>query len=259
MSECNPEQSSALFGYAVEGTLAHGFFTREGGVSEGLYAGLNCGIGSADIAGHVQENRRRVQETLGATALMSLSQVHGAEVVTVMQPWDLNARPSADAMVTNQRGIALGILTADCVPVLFADMSAGVIGAAHAGWKGALSGVTDNCIAAMEALGAQRSRIITAIGPCIAQNSYEVGAAFLQPFLQESGDNLAFFCEGDAGKYWFDVRGYVAQRLCLHGIEHVDVLPHDTYALEEQFYSYRRSCHRHEPDYGRQISAIMLR
>jgi YfiH family protein len=239
--------------------VAHGFFTREGGVSKGLYAGLNCGIGSSDNAAHVLENRRRVQAYLGADALMSLSQIHSADVITVTKPWKMADRPSGDALVTNLRDVALGVLTADCVPVLFADTQAGVIGAAHAGWKGALAGVTDATIEAMEALDAKRSRIIAAIGPCIAQASYEVSAAFLQPFLDESDDNKKFFRVEADGKHFFDVRGYVAQRLRGAGIEVVDILPHDTYVLEDKFYSYRRSCHRGEPDYGRQLSGIMLR
>jgi YfiH family protein len=249
-----PVQSSLL----CSDGLAHGFFTRAGGVSTEAYAGLNCGIGSADNAVHVQKNRSFVQEYLGADALLSLSQIHSADVVTVTQPWEVAQRPSGDAMVTNQRGIALGILTADCVPVLFADMHAGVIGAAHAGWKGALAGVTDATIIAMETLGAQRERMVVAIGPCIAQASYEVSAAFLEPFLAVDAENARFFMRDDDGHYWFDVRGYVAQRVADAGVKHVDVLPHDTYALEADFYSYRRSCHRGETDYGRQISAIML-
>lgn len=250
-----PEQSSLLTQYG----FTHGFFTREGGVSKGLYTGLNCGIGSSDNVQDVLENRRLVQEFLGAKALLSLSQIHSADVITVTHPWEIEARPSGDALVTNLQGIALGILTADCVPVLFADMQAGVIGAAHAGWKGAVAGVVEATIAAMEALGAHRECIITAIGPCIAQASYEVSTDFLQPFIALSEENQQFFIPASEGKYYFDVRGYVAQRLRHAGIKQVDILPHDTYALEDKFYSYRRSCHRKEVDYGRQLSAIVLR
>jgi polyphenol oxidase len=239
--------------------ISHGFFTREGGVSEGIYAGLNGGVGSADSPVHVQENRTRVQQWLGADALLSLAQVHGVQVVSAAKPWDVDARPQADAMVTNQCGIALGILTADCVPVLFADMHAGVVGAAHAGWKGAVAGITDATIRAMEALGARRKHIVAVVGPCIAQASYEVSADFLQPFMAESDHNGVFFAEAKQGKYYFDVRGYVAQRMRDQGVGSIEVLPHDTYTLEQQFYSYRRCCHRGEHDYGRQISAIMLR
>lgn len=224
--------------------VPHGFFGRAGGVSTGIYASLNCGPGSSDARADVTENRRRVSQALGGT-LLTLYQIHSAQAVMVTEPWEHG--PQADAFATNVTGLALGILTADCAPVLFADVEAGVIGAAHAGWKGALAGVTDAAIAAMESLGAQRSRIAAAIGPCISQANYEVGPEFRARF------DSKFF----AGRH-FDLEGYVAERLADAGIATVARLSACTYARESDFFSYRRATHRGENDYGRQVSAIML-
>jgi len=223
---------------------AHGFFGRSGGVSEGIFASLNCGPGSGDARGAVMENRRRVGEAVGGK-LLTLYQIHSAAAVTVTEAWEQG--PQADAMATDRPGLALGVLTADCAPVLFADGEAGVIGAAHAGWKGALGGVTDAAIAAMERLGAKRARIAAAIGPCISQANYETGPEFRERF------DARFF----AGRH-FDLEGYVAERLAAAGIENVARLAACTYAREDDFFSYRRATHRGETDYGRQVSAIVL-
>lgn len=238
--------------------VRHGFFTRRGGVSEGIYASLNCGNGSADTADRVAENRRRAMAELGldAAGLSTLYQVHSPEVVTVTGPWS-GPIPRADAMVTARPGVALGILTADCAPVLLADGQAGVIGAAHAGWRGALAGVVEATVAAMEALGAQAGRMSAAIGPCIAQASYEVGPEFRAPFLAADGANDVLFVEG-GGRPHFDLAGFVARRLHSAGILRVAVLARDTCAEAEDFFSYRRSCKEGAPDYGRNLAAIAL-
>ncbi len=240
--------------------IAHGFFERGGGVSTGIYASLNCGPGSSDAREHVVENRRRVSESLGSGAtLLSVHQIHSPKAVRVTTPWALGEGPQADAMATNVPGIALGILTADCAPVLFADAEANVIGAAHAGWKGAKSGVIASAIAEMEALGAKRTRIAAAIGPCISQANYEVGPEFHAAFLGESPEDARFFLHGKrAGHYQFDLESYVARRLGDAGIASVARLGACTYADEAAFFSFRRTTHRGEKDYGRQISAIVL-
>lgn len=237
----------------------HGFLGRTGGVSEGIYAGLNIGLGSDDDRDTIMENRRRAKEgVLPGSELVTVHQIHSADVVTVTGPMPLDQRPQADAMVTDRPGLLLGILTADCVPVLFYDPKANVIGAAHAGWKGALAGVTDNVITAMEALGADRDQIACAIGPCIAQPSYEVDAAFRGRFLDSDTENDRFFAAGKPDHYQFDIEDYVAARLQAAGITRVDKLALDTYANEDRYFSYRRSCHRDEAGYGRQISLIGL-
>ena len=240
--------------------VPHGFAGRRGGVSTGVHAGLNVGLGSADQREAVLRNRDLARDALlpGAT-LVTLHQVHSPDVVTVTQPIPENARPAADAMVTDRRGLILGILTADCVPVLFADVQAGVVGAAHAGWKGAMSGVTDQTVAAMEALGARRERIIAAIGPCIGRASYEVDLAFVDRFEAQDPDNGRFFSAGREGHAQFDIAAYVAARLADAGMARVEMLDEDTYSQPDRFYSYRRTCHRGEPDYGRQISMIAVR
>jgi YfiH family protein len=241
--------------------LRHGFFTRQGGVSKGLYASLNCGVGSGDDAVDVAENRRRVAAALDLAAdrLATCHQVHSPTVVAVDEPWPLGDRPRADAMVTRKAGIALGILTADCVPVLFADPSARVIGAAHAGWRGALGGVLDGTVAAMRDLGATLAGIRAGIGPSIGQASYEVGPEFPAPFLAASTDNARFFIDATRpGHFMFDIAGYVRARLSRLGIETVEATGGDTAAEPDRFFSYRRSCLRREPDYGREISAIAL-
>jgi len=235
----------------------HGFLGRGGGVSEGIYAGLNIGLGSDDDRDSIMENRRRAADGLmPGGELVTVHQVHSADVVTVTGPLPFDQRPQADAMVTDQPNLLLGILTADCVPVLFHDPQAQIIGAAHAGWKGALAGVTDNVITAMAALGADRDHITCAIGPCIAQASYEVDATFRETFLHADTANDCFFAAGKPGHFQFDIESYVAARLQVAGITKVDKLGLDTYAHEDRYFSYRRSCHRGEAGYGRQISLI---
>ncbi len=241
---------------ALDG-VAHGFLGRRGGVSTGLVEGLNTGIGSQDDAQAVAENRRRaVEAVLPGARLVGLYQIHSADAVAVIAPWDDRVRPRADALVTATPGLALGILTADCAPVLFADREAGVVGAAHAGWKGALGGVTDSTISLMETLGARRDRIAAAIGPCIARASYEVDKGFLAKFAEADPANERFFADGRPGHYQFDLEAYVAHRLSLAGLARVELLGLDTYAEPERFFSFRRAAHRGEPDYGRQISII---
>ncbi len=240
------------------GAVRHGFFTRQGGVSEGLYASLNVGLGSEDEAGAVQENRKRCVAWLGAQRLVSPYQVHGAEVVTVAAEAPVRAA-TADALVSREPGLALGILTADCVPVLFADPGAAVIGAAHAGWRGAAAGVLANTIAAMERLGATRAGIRAAIGPAIAQASYQVGGEVRDGFIAREADlSRVFTPDSESGKYRFDLPGAVAALLAKQGLHRIDWIARDTYAEERLFFSYRRATHRAEPDYGRQLSAIAL-
>jgi len=242
------------------GDLPHGFLGREGGVSEGIHAGLNVGLGSDDDRAAIVENRRRAVEAIApGYRLVTLHQVHSANAVAATEPFGDAGRPHADALVTDRPGLLLGILTADCVPVLFADKGAGVIGAAHAGWKGAISGVTDSTIDAMERLGAQRSAITAAIGPCIARASYEVDEAFVRRFEDDDPANERFFADGRrAGHAQFDIEAYVAHRLASAGIARVIALGEDTYAQPDRFYSFRRATHRGEPGYGRQISLIGL-
>ncbi|PNP97038.1 peptidoglycan editing factor PgeF [Sphingobium sp. SA916] len=241
------------------GDVLHGFAGRRGGVSTGIHAGLNVGLGSEDERGAVLRNRDLARDALlpGAT-LVTVHQVHSPDVVTVTAPVEADERPAADAMVTDRPGLILGILTADCVPVLFADASAGVVGAAHAGWKGALGGVTDRTIDAMEALGAARDRIACAIGPCIGRSSYEVTLDFAERFAAADAENDRFFSAGREGHCQFDIAAYVAARLADAGIGQIELLDEDTYGQPDRFYSYRRSCHRGEADYGRQISMIAL-
>lgn len=241
--------------------VPHGFLGRRGGVSTGEVAGLNVGIGSGDDVTCVRENRRRaVQAVLPGARLLGVYQVHSAEcVVADSAGWPDDARPHADALVTDQPGVLLGILTADCTPVLFADREAGVIGAAHAGWKGAIGGVTDSTIAAMERLGASAGRVVAAVGPCIAQQSYEVDGAFRDRFVQADSANADFLIPGREGHYQFDLEGYVAARLRAAGVHRVETLGDDTYAQPDRFYSFRRATHRGEASYGRQFSLIGLR
>lgn len=237
--------------------VAHGFLGRRGGVSTGAVAGLNCGLGSSDDPAAIEENRARALAAVAAgAALVGLYQIHSADVVSVSAVPD--ERPRADALVTATPGLALAILTADCAPVLLADQEAGVIGAAHAGWKGAIAGVTDATIAAMEALGADRNRIAAAIGPCIARASYEVDAGFVTRFCADDPANERFFVEGRPDHAQFDLEAYVAHRLAAAGVREVTMLGEDTYAQPDRFYSYRRATHAHAPDYGRQISLIAL-
>ncbi|WBH18261.1 peptidoglycan editing factor PgeF [Sphingomonas radiodurans] len=242
---------------ALDG-VAHGFLGRRGGVSAGLHGGLNVGLGSDDDPAAIEENRRRATDAvLPGAALVTCYQIHSADCITVAEP--LAERPHGDALVTDRPGIALGILTADCAPVLLADTSAGIVGAAHAGWKGAIGGVTDATIAAMEALGAQRERIVAAIGPCIARASYEVDDDFRRRFEADDPANERFFADARADHAQFDLEGYVAHRLARAGVRRIEALGLDTYADEPRFFSYRRATHRGEPSYGRQIAIIGLR
>jgi YfiH family protein len=241
--------------------VRHAFFTREGGVSEGLYASLNCGLGSGDDTDKVATNRRRAagQLDLAVDALVTCYQVHSPAVVEVEEPWTRENAPRVDAMVTTRPGLALGILTADCAPVLFADRRARVVGAAHAGWRGAVGGVLDATVAAMARHGARPQTIVAAIGPCIAQRSYEVGPEFPAPFVAEDESNAMFFVPSSRpGHFMFDLRGYVASRLRRIGVAEVHQMPNDTCREEERFFSYRRACLRGEKDYGRGLSAIAL-
>lgn len=239
--------------------IRHGFFGRRGGVSTGELASLNCGLGSGDDPALIAENRRRVAEAvLPGAALTGVYQVHGNRCVVVDDTSDLAARPEADALATRKPGIILGILTADCVPVLFADRDAGVIGAAHAGWKGALAGVTDATLAAMESLGADRANIAAAIGPCIARASYEVDDGFVQRFTADDPANERFFAAAKPRHAMFDIAAYVAARLAVVGVTRIAIGGQDTYAEAEDYFSYRRACHKGENSYGRQLSVIGL-
>jgi YfiH family protein len=242
--------------------LSTAFFTREGGVSEGLFAALNCGYGSGDDPERVRENRRRAMERfeLSADALVTLYQVHSPTVVEVEEPWRRGAAPKADGVVTKKRGLALGILTADCAPVLFADAEAGVIGAAHAGWRGAFNGVLEETVAAMARLGASPSKIRAAIGPCIAQASYEVGPEFHERFVAADAANAAFFLPSSRDSHHlFDLAGYVRWRLESLRLAEILAVGEDTAADAKRYFSYRRATLAGEKDYGRLLSAIALK
>ena len=242
----------------LEGVL-HGFLGRRGGVSEGICAGLNVGLGSKDDPEAVRANRRLAVEAVAPGAkLVTVHQVHSPTAITVTEPFPDDARPHADAMVTDRPGLALGILTADCTPVLFVDRDAGVIGAAHSGWKGALAGGAESTLAAMETLGASRANIVAAIGPTIARRSYEVDEDFLRRFLADDPAHERFFAAGRTGHHQFDLEGFVVARLAAAGVTRVEALGLDTYSDPDRFYSFRRATHRGEPDYGRQISLIAL-
>ncbi|MBI1301784.1 MAG: peptidoglycan editing factor PgeF [Alphaproteobacteria bacterium] len=243
----------------------HGFFTRQGGVSKTPYGSLNCGIGSNDLDDNIRENRVRVarEAHVEEVSLLSVYQVHSADVVHVNQGWGWDNRPQADAMVTDQKGFGLGILTADCGPVLFyGEKQNGdpVVGAAHAGWKGALFGVLENTVSKMIDLGADANTIQVCVGPCIGKASYEVSANFSDPFLNHSEESDRFFsAAAKEGCAMFDLAGYCAWRLSLAGVKNITLMDKDTYVLEDQFYSYRRMTHRGEADYGRQISVICVK
>ena len=239
--------------------VPHGFLGRRGGVSTGICAGLNVGLGSDDDRTAIHANRRLAVEAVAPDArLVTLHQVHSGTAVAVTAPFPDDRRPRADAMVTDRPRLALGILTADCAPVLFADAQAGVIGAAHAGWKGAYGGVIESTVAEMERLGAERGRIAAAIGPCIARKCYEVDEAFLRRFVEAEPENERFFSGGRDGHHQFDLEGFVLSRLAAAGLGRVEALGEDTYSQPERFFSYRRATHRGEPDYGRQVSLIAL-
>jgi len=239
--------------------IAHGFFTRRGGVSQGIYASLNCGQGSRDDPEAVGENRARVGAFLRASAPITVNQVHSATAVIAERAWDVQHRPRADAIVTATPGLAIGVLSADCAPVLLADPQAGVIGAVHAGWRGALEGIVEAAIAALERLGGRTERLRGSVGPCIGQPAYEVGWDFERTFLDRDAESAQFFVRPRAGgRPHFDLSGYVALRLARAGVTTTSAPMPCTYAQAEDFFSYRRSQARKEPDYGRQISAIVL-
>ena len=244
--------------------LRHGFFTRQGGVSRGIFASLNCGPGSGDDGAHVAENRARVMRAMDFPAaapqgLNTLAQIHSAEVVGLRQALSPGRYPRADALVTNVPGLVVGALAADCVPVLFADMDAGVVAAAHAGWKGALAGIVDATVASMGGLGARAERIVACVGPCIQQQSYEVGAELRQRFVDADPDSGVYFSGSQrGGHFMFDLSEYVSHRVQAAGVADVERLDVDTYTGEQEFFSYRRATHRREPDYGRQVSVIAL-
>lgn len=240
------------------GTTRHGFFTRRGGASSGVFAGLNCGYGSTDQTDIVHINRARVAEAMGVAAdhLVGVHQIHSAAVIDVTGP--MPDKPKADAMVTKTPGVALSVLSADCQPVLFADPQAGVIGAAHAGWRGALDGVLDATIDAMEDLGADRKNIAAVIGPCISQGAYEVGPEFFEDFLAQDRGFDRFFAQGKGDRMLFDLPGFGLSRLRAAGVGVAEWTRHCTYADANRFYSYRRTTHAKEADYGRLIAAITL-
>ncbi|MGE0740656.1 MAG: peptidoglycan editing factor PgeF [Hyphomonadaceae bacterium] len=239
--------------------VRHGFFGRRGGVSSGIYASLNAGTGSNDDASAVRENRARIAAAFETQPerLLGVHQVHSPTAVLVDAPWT-NERPHADALVTRTPGLVLTVLTADCTPILFADCEAGVIGATHAGWKGALGGVIENTVALMCAEGAQLGRITAVIGPCIHQNSYEVGPEFLERFAGEDNAYAHFFTPGAGDRYFFDLPGFCADRLSAAGIARKETLPLDTYAEPASLFSHRRSVHEKAGDYGRNCAAISL-
>jgi polyphenol oxidase len=241
--------------------IRHAFFTRAGGVSGGLYASLNGGTGSKDDVAHVAQNRARMAAALGVEPhrFLTVYQIHSPDVVVAEAPWTADARPRADAIVTRMRALAIGVTTADCGPILFADPKAHVIGAAHAGWRGALSGVIEATVAAMERLGAVRGDIRAAIGPMIRQANYEVGSDLIARFADEDRASSRFFAPAARdGHALFDLAGYVAARLARAGIGRIDDLGLCTYADPDRFFSYRRTTHRAEPDYGRHVNAIVL-
>lgn len=241
--------------------IRHGFFTRRGGVSKGIYASLNCGYGSDDASDAVSENRARVAKAMGVApeSVLTVHQCHSDQARSVAAPWEPDKAPQADAMVTDRPGIALSILAADCAPVLLADVSAGVIGAAHAGWRGALHGILEAVIGTMHTLGARHERMVAAVGPCIAQPSYEVGAEFHEAFCLHDDGNERYFVPSDRdGHHRFDLAGYVHDRLAGHGLAQVEIMALDTYARPDDFFSYRRNTHEGVRDYGRQISCIAL-
>lgn len=257
MTNLTPIKSKVL----TSSQITHGFFGRRGGVSGGLFSSLNCGPGSGDSALSIIENRARVAGYFGIASsnLLCLRQVHSPRVVEVRAPWKSEAKPEADAMVTRERGLALSILTADCGPVLFADSEAGVVGAAHAGWKGALTGVLDATVDEMIGLGADRARICASIGPMISGKAYEVGPEFIEHFLNKSSGYEEFFNPSERdGHHYFDLPAFIAARLDDLAIGEVENLDRCTYALEGDFFSYRRATHQKETDYGRNISVITL-
>jgi polyphenol oxidase len=267
MSSGDPTKGTDAAGLIQAAALAalpgirHGFFTRIGGVSQGIYASLNGGLGSQDAAAKVAENRTRMAAALAVRpdCLLTAYQTHSADVVTVAAPWGPGMRPHADAIVTRTRGLAIGVTTADCGPVLFADREAGVIGAAHAGWRGAFHGVLEATIGALESCGAERSRIVAVLGPMIRQPNYEVGPEFVARFTAADAANARFFQPSErAGHSLFDLARYIAARLKNCGIHHIEDIGRCTYGEPGTFFSYRGSTHRGEPDYGRHVNGIAL-
>jgi polyphenol oxidase len=242
------------------GGVTHGFFLRQGGVSEGIYASLNCGRGSNDSTACVEENRTRAAAWLGTVspALVGPRQIHSAKTIVAGKPWDPQAAPEGDAIVTAERGLAIGVLTADCVPILLSDPKAGVIAAAHAGWRGAKAGVAESAIATMERLGACPSHIAAAVGPAISQRAYEVSHEFKAALLEDDARTAKYFSEIAGTKPHFDLTGYVKSRLLCCGVRNIQDIGLCTYENESILFSYRRSLHKGEPDYGRQISAILM-
>lgn len=241
--------------------LRHGWFTREGGVSEGIYGSLNTGLGSADLRERVVENRGRIAEALGVARenMVTCYQVHSPDVVNATRPWETADNPKADALVTDRPGLAIAVSSADCGPVLFADAEAGVVGAAHAGWKGAFTGVLEATVEAMEALGAARGRMVATVGPMISGAAYEVGPEFVERFRAAGADVARWFRpSGEAGHAMFDLPAYIVHRLATAGVGRVSDLGLCTYGDEARFFSYRRMTHRGEPDYGRHLSGIVL-
>jgi len=256
----SPVRSALLDGISTDHQISHGFFNRSGGVSKGLYRGLNVGLGSKDNRTDVMENRTRVSGWFGLDVdrLVTVHQVHSPRV-QIATPENRNERPQADALVTSTPGLVLGVLTADCGPVLFADPEAGVIGAAHAGWRGAFDGVLESTVAAMQGLGADTGRIVAVLGPSISQDNYEVGPEFIDRFLQSDlANEIYFLASTKPGHALFDLKQFTLDKLRKAGLR-ADMLSDCTYSDEEAWYSYRRSTHRNEPDYGRQISAITIK
>lgn len=254
----NPTEARSLAG--LHG-IRHGFFDRRGGVSEGIYASLNCGLGSKDVRDHVIENRRRVADHLGSARgeVVTVYQVHSAMALVIDQPFAAGAVPQADAVVTRTRGLVIGALAADCTPVLFADAEAGIVAAAHAGWRGAFGGVLEATVAAMESIGASRPQIRASVGPCIGPAAYEVGPDFAAEFVAADANNIRFFHRPKPeSREHFDLPGFVAARLQRLELASVDMATACTYANPERYFSYRRTTHAREPDYGRQISAIVV-
>ncbi len=250
-----------LAGLEADTGIRHAFFTRQGGVSDGLYASLNCGFGSRDEAPKIERNRAIAMAMLGLPAdrLVTCRQIHSAVAVSVKKAWSREAAPKADAMATNAAGVALGVLSADCAPVLLYDPAARVIGAAHAGWRGAFGGVVEAVVAAMEGLGAARHRVRAGIGPCIGASSYEVGPEFPQPIVAHDPAAAVYFAPARrAGRFMFDLAGYVEHRLAGLGVGLIARAPYDTVADEGRFFSYRRACLRGEAAFGLGLSAIVL-
>ena len=257
MAELSVKYASVFDGIT---SISHGFFGRGGGVSTGKYASLNAGRGSDDNRAHVEENRTRVAQAFGTTTarLLSNHQIHSAKIVVAHKPWGKDAQPKADGIVTSIPGLAISALSADCSPVLFADVNAGVIGAAHAGWRGALAGVTDETINAMVSLGAKRGDIVAAVGPCLGPRHFEVGPEFVGEFISENLGNANLFRKGKNDRSYFDIKAYLVRKLLKADVGHVGALPDCTYAGSGEYFSYRYNCHNNIHDYGRNISVIMI-